>query len=237
MDADVTARKGALSSILHDFRARKIDILLGTQMISKGLDFPGVTLVGVLNADLGLCIPDPRAAERTFQLLTQVAGRAGRGDIDGEVIIQTYSPQAAAIQFARRHDTDGFAEAELGLRQQFGFPPFTHMAVLTVRSEQEELASFSITTLHKRLRAALPPPWRLRNPCPLPFPRCTASSASSAPSNPRPHASSRTSAPGNRQPPPRRGNHRLPGYRRLFFLVTPRRPGSAQSRRSRGGRL
>ena len=171
VDADVTARKGALSAILHDFRARKIDILLGTQMISKGLDFPGVTLVGVLNADLGLCIPDPRAAERTFQLLTQVAGRAGRGDIDGEVIIQTFSPQAAAIQFARRHDTDGFAEAELGLRRQFNFPPFTHMAVLTVRSEREELAQFSISTLYKRLRAALPPAVEITEPMPAPIPK------------------------------------------------------------------
>ena len=169
VDADVTARKGALSAILHEFRARRIDILLGTQMISKGLDFPGVTLVGVLNADLGLCIPDPRAAERTFQLLTQVAGRAGRGDVDGEVIIQTYCPQAAAIQFARRHDTDGFAEAELALRQQFAFPPFTHLAVLTVRSEQEELAQFSIATLYKHLRAALPPTVEITEPMPAPI--------------------------------------------------------------------
>ncbi|MDO4955239.1 MAG: primosomal protein N' [Akkermansia sp.] len=169
VDADVTARKGALSAILHEFRGRRIDILLGTQMISKGLDFPGVTLVGVLNADLGLCIPDPRAAERTFQLLTQVAGRAGRGDVDGEVIIQTYSPQATAIQFARHHDTDGFSESELALRQQFAFPPFTHLAVLTVRSEQEELARFSIATLYKRLRAALPPAVEITEPMPAPI--------------------------------------------------------------------
>ena len=169
VDADVTIRKNALRDILDDFRARRIDILLGTQMISKGLDFPGVTLVGVLNADLGLCIPDPRAAERTFQLLTQVAGRAGRGEIDGEVIIQTYTPQAAAIQFARRHDTDGFAEKELALRQQFAFPPYSHMAVLTVRSTKEELADFTIQTLCKKLRQELPASVEVCDPMPAPI--------------------------------------------------------------------
>ena len=169
VDADVTARKNALRDILDDFRAHKTDILLGTQMISKGLDFPGVTLVGVLNADLGLCIPDPRAAERTFQLLTQVAGRAGRGDIDGEVIIQTYTPQAAAIQFARRHDTDGFAENELGLRERFAFPPYTHLAVVTARSPQEDLAELALNTLHKRLLAAMPPSVEISPPAPAPI--------------------------------------------------------------------
>lgn len=171
VDADVTVRKNALRDILEDFRAHRIDILLGTQMISKGLDFPGVTLVGVVNADLGLCVPDPRAAERTFQLLTQVAGRAGRGEVDGEVIIQTYSPQAAAIQFARRHDTDGFAANELGLREKFAFPPFSHLAVLTVRSEHEDMAAFALTTLHKRLLAALPPEAEISEPLPAPLPK------------------------------------------------------------------
>ncbi len=171
VDADVTTRKNALRHILADFRAGKTDILLGTQMIAKGLDFPRVTLVGVLNADLGLNIPDPRAAERTFQLLTQVAGRAGRGELDGEVIVQTYTPQSCAIQFARRHDTDGFAENELGLRQQFGFPPFCHMAVLTVRSEREELAQFSLESLHRRLLDKLPPSVQISEPLPAPIPK------------------------------------------------------------------
>lgn len=169
VDADVTARKNALRDILSDFRARKTDILLGTQMISKGLDFPGVTLVGVLNADIGLSMPDPRAAERTFQLLTQVAGRAGRGDIDGEVIVQTYTPHAAAIQYARRHDTDGFAESELELRRELEFPPYTHMAVLTVRSTSEELAEFSLNTLHKRLLKVLPRNISISDPMPAPI--------------------------------------------------------------------
>lgn len=169
VDADVTTRKNALRDILADFRAHRIDILLGTQMISKGLDFPGVTLVGVLNADIGLSMPDPRAAERTFQLLTQVAGRAGRGDIDGEVIIQTYTPHAAAIQYARRHDTDGFAEDELQLRKELEFPPYTHMAVLTVRSPKEDLAEFSVNTLHKRLLNSMPKHICISEPMPAPI--------------------------------------------------------------------
>ena len=169
VDADVAARKNALRDILADFRAHRIDILLGTQMISKGLDFPGVTLVGVLNADIGLSMPDPRAAERTFQLLTQVAGRAGRGDIDGEVIIQTFTPHAAAIQYARRHDTDGFAETELELRKELEFPPYTHLAVLTVRSPKEELADFSINSLHKKLLQLLPQEVCISDPMPSPI--------------------------------------------------------------------
>lgn len=189
VDADVAARKNALRDILADFRAHRIDILLGTQMISKGLDFPGVTLVGVLNADIGLSIPDPRAGERSFQLLTQVAGRAGRGDLDGEVIIQTFTPQAAAIQFARRHDTDGFAESELALRRQFGYPPFSHMAVLTVRSTTEDLARLGIETLHRRLSDALPANVNLSPPIPSPIAKsygqyrfqCTLSAPSARP--------------------------------------------------------
>lgn len=169
VDADIATRKNALRDILADFRAHRIDILLGTQMISKGLDFPGVTLVGVLNADIGLSMPDPRAAERTFQLLTQVAGRAGRGDIDGEVIIQTHTPHAAAIQYARRHDTDGFAESELELRRELEFPPYVHMAVLTVRSPQEDLADYTIQTLHKRLLKVLPQSVCISDPLPAPI--------------------------------------------------------------------
>ncbi len=166
VDADVASRKNALRDILADFRARRIDILLGTQMISKGLDFPAVTLVGVLNADLGLCMPDLRAAERTFQLLTQVAGRAGRGDVEGEVMIQTYNPHAPAIQFARRHDTDGFAECELDLRAQFKNPPYSHMAVITVRAESESLAEFSMETLHRNLIGRLPQDAEISEPMP-----------------------------------------------------------------------
>lgn len=171
IDADISRRKNAVRDILGQFRARKLDILLGTQMIAKGLDFPGVTLVGVLNADLGLCIPDLRASERTFQLLTQVAGRAGRGDLDGEVIIQTFTPHAAAIQFARRHDTDGFADQELDLRRQFEHPPYVHLAVLTLRSTKEELAEYSMHTLYRRLVKNLPPDILVSEPAPAPIPK------------------------------------------------------------------
>lgn len=171
IDADIARRKNAVRDILAQFRARKIDILLGTQMIAKGLDFPGVTLAGVINADLGLCTPDPRAAERTFQLLTQVAGRAGRGDIAGEVIIQTFTPHAAAIQFARRHDTDGFAEQELALRRELDLPPYCHFALLTVRSERDDLAVFCLEALYKRLVRTLPAGMSISPPAPAPMPK------------------------------------------------------------------
>lgn len=154
IDADVARRKHAVRDILNAFRARKIDILLGTQMIAKGLDFPNVTLVGVLNADVGLYIPDPRAGERTFQLMTQVAGRAGRGDIDGEVIIQTFTPHSPSLQYARQHDCDGFAEQELEMRRMFDLPPFSHIALLTVRSTHERMAEFALQTLARRIREA-----------------------------------------------------------------------------------
>lgn len=151
IDADAMRRKHALRDTLHAFKARKIDILVGTQMIAKGLHFPNVTLVGILNADLGLHIPDFRAGERTFQLITQVAGRAGRGDLEGEVVVQTFTPHSPSIQFARRHDFDGFASQELEMRDHLGFPPFSHCAVLTSRSTHERRAEFTLQTIRMRL--------------------------------------------------------------------------------------
>ncbi len=171
VDADVARKKNAVRDILNQFRAHKIDILLGTQMISKGLDFPNVTLVGVLNADLGLYIPDPRAGERTFQLMTQVAGRAGRGDLSGEVIIQTFTPQSPSLQYARHHDTDGFAAQELDLRRAFKLPPYTHIGVLTIRSQHENMAEFATKTLANRLKNMLPPDTNMTDPMPAPIPR------------------------------------------------------------------
>lgn len=171
IDADVARRKNAVRDILNQFRARKIDILLGTQMIAKGLDFPNVTLVGVLNADLGLYIPDPRAAERTFQLMTQVAGRAGRGDLSGEVIIQTFTPESPCLQYARHHDTDGFSEQELEMRRVFNLPPFSHISVLTIRSPHESAAEFATHTLAKRLQGMLPPTVTMTDPMPAPIPK------------------------------------------------------------------
>ncbi len=123
MDSDTLKRKEDYRRILTDFRIGKIDILLGTQMIAKGLHFPNVTLVGIIYADLSLHRPDFRAGERTFQLLTQVAGRAGRGDVEGEVFVQAFTPFHPAIQYARQHDFDGFFEQEIDFREQLHYPP------------------------------------------------------------------------------------------------------------------
>jgi len=127
MDTDTMVRKNRFREVLAEFRAGRIDILIGTQMIGKGLDFPNVTLVGLVDADISMHVPDFRANERTFQLLVQVAGRAGRGDRAGEVIVQTFTPQAEAIQFSRRADFAGFAAAELKLRREFRYPPYRHL--------------------------------------------------------------------------------------------------------------
>ena len=156
IDADAMRRKNALKDILRKFKSHKIDVLIGTQMIAKGLHFPNVTLVGILNADLGLHVPDFRAGERTFQLITQVAGRAGRGELEGEVIVQTFTPHSPSIQFARKHDFDGYAEQEMEMRRQFRFPPFAHCGVLTARSTHERRAEFTLQTLHLRLKENLP---------------------------------------------------------------------------------
>ncbi len=171
IDADAMRRKHALRDTLNAFKARKIDILIGTQMIAKGLHFPNVTLVGILNADLSLHVPDFRAGERTFQLITQVAGRAGRGDLEGEVIVQTFTPHSPSVQYARRHDFDGFAEQEMEFRRQFGYPPFAHCAVLTARSDHERRAEFTLQTLHLRLAENLPDGIALGDPLPSPLVR------------------------------------------------------------------
>jgi primosomal protein N' (replication factor Y) len=137
MDRDTTREKHGHHTILSQFRAGA-DILLGTQMIAKGLDFSRVTLVGVVDADVGLLLPDFRAEERTFQLLTQVAGRAGRADLRGEVILQTRNPDHAALQFAVRHDFEGFTEAELEDRRLLSYPPFGHLATVEFRGPKEQ---------------------------------------------------------------------------------------------------
>ena len=169
VDTDAMRRKNQLRDTLNEFRAKKIDILIGTQMIAKGLHFPNVTLVGILNADVGLHIPDIRAGERTFQLLTQVAGRAGRGELEGEVVVQTYTPHHPSIQFARHHDFEGFAEQELQMRRQFGHPPFLHLVLITARSVHQQRAEFSLKTLHARLAKGLPEDMRLTEPLPSPL--------------------------------------------------------------------
>ncbi|HEX5791609.1 MAG TPA: primosomal protein N' [Luteolibacter sp.] len=156
IDADAMRRKHALRDMLGAFKAHKIDILIGTQMIAKGLHFPNVTLVGILNADIGLHVPDFRAGERTFQLITQVAGRAGRGEVLGEVVVQTFTPHSPSIQFARKHDFDGFSEQELEYRRHFGYPPYAHCAVITSRSSHERRAEFTLQTVLLRLKEEAP---------------------------------------------------------------------------------
>jgi len=131
MDRDTVAHRDAHRQIYEAFVCRDADLLIGTQMVAKGWDLPGVRLVGIVNADIALHFPDFRAAEKTFSLLTQVAGRAGRGDEPAQVILQTYSPDHAAVQFASAHDYEGFAAQELEARRRLHFPPFTRLLVLT----------------------------------------------------------------------------------------------------------
>ena len=140
MDSDTMSRPGSHRRVLDAFRDGKIHILVGTQMIAKGLDFPNVTLVGVVNADTGLHLPDFRSAEKTFQLLAQVAGRAGRGDKGGHVMVQTYTPEHPCITLAAKHAYIQFAAQELAHRKEHRYPPFERMARLIVRSEKEEHA-------------------------------------------------------------------------------------------------
>lgn len=140
MDTDVTTVKGIHKKILDEFKAGKIDILVGTQMIAKGLDFPNVTLVGVISADVALHLPDFRAGEHTFQLLTQVAGRAGRGVVPGEVIIQTLTPEHPSIKSASTQDYDSFAESEIIFRKELDYPPYEHFINITFRSRNPQKA-------------------------------------------------------------------------------------------------
>jgi primosomal protein N' (replication factor Y) (superfamily II helicase) len=132
VDRDTTRRRGALRKILFDFAARRLDVLVGTQMIAKGHDFPDVTLVGVVSADAGLAFPDFRSAERTFQLLTQVAGRAGRGAIPGRVVIQSFYPDHYALRYASKQDYSGFYQHEIEFRQLLGYPPYRKLVQILI---------------------------------------------------------------------------------------------------------
>jgi len=151
MDSDTLKKKEDFRRILSEFRLGKIDILLGTQMIAKGLHFPNVTLVGIIYADLSLHIPDFRAGERTFQLLTQVAGRAGRGDVEGEVFVQSFTPFHPAIQYARRHDYVGFYDQEVEFRQELGYPPIMRMCCLTLRGRNEDKTRMAAEFVKKEI--------------------------------------------------------------------------------------
>src|SRR5205085_6304805 len=140
MDSDTMQKPGSHEEALAKFRAGEVRILLGTQMIAKGLDFPNVTLVGVINADTALHLPDFRAAERTFQLVTQVAGRTGRGDKGGRVLVQTFAPDHPAIVATLTHDYHSFAAAELPMREAHGYPPAGAMIRLVIRGPMKEQA-------------------------------------------------------------------------------------------------
>ena len=164
-------RKDAYRQTLGAFRSGQIDILIGTQMIAKGLDFPNVTLVGIINADIGLHLPDFRAGERTFQLLTQVAGRAGRGEITGEVFVQTSTPFSPSIQFARHHDFEGFWEQESEFRERCDYPPYVHLILVQVRSKHQRLAEFTAQTVHRRLEEQLDNATTLHPAVPAPIER------------------------------------------------------------------
>ena len=154
MDSDTMRRPGSHERILNEFREGKIQILLGTQMIAKGHDYPNVLLVGVVNADNGLHFPDFRAAEKTFQIVTQVAGRTGRGEKGGRVVVQTYSPEHPAIVAASKHDFAGFAIEELKKRSQFGYPPYGYLARIIMRGPQLKGTEEFAESLMKRLQAA-----------------------------------------------------------------------------------
>lgn len=157
MDVDTTRKKGSHEALLKAFEEKRGDILLGTQMIAKGLDFPNVTLVGVLNADTALNLPDFRSSERTFQLLTQVSGRAGRGDKPGEVIVQTFNPEHYAIQFAKEQDYEGFYEKEMQLRRLGKYPPYYFTVQLVVSHEEEYPAAKKMHEIVSFLKGYLSP--------------------------------------------------------------------------------
>jgi len=171
MDADVTTRKSSHDELLTIFRTKQADILIGTQMIAKGLDFPNVTLVGVLNADISLHMPDIRASERTWQLLAQVSGRAGRADLPGEVFIQTYSPEHASIRVAGGFESfETLAERELKERREGCYPPFTHLICLTFKGRSEAKTALAAKCYADALKKGSPSVI-VSNAAPAPLPK------------------------------------------------------------------
>ena len=171
MDRDTTSRKGSQRAIFSAWERREYDVLVGTQMIAKGHDIPGVTLVGVLLADLSLNLPDFRAAERTFQLLTQVAGRAGRGDRPGRVIIQTLQPYHVSLQCAAHHDYQRFAEHELAARRELGYPPFARLVQIRCEGEGAESTERIARAVADRVRGVARPGVGVLGPAPAPLER------------------------------------------------------------------
>jgi len=177
LDRDTTRRRGAFERIFHDFASGSLNILVGTQMIAKGHDFPNVTLVGVVSVDAGLMLPDFRAPERTFQLIAQVAGRAGRGDRPGRVIVQTYRPEHYALVAGCQQDYRAFFDQELIQRQAAYYPPFCVLATVIIRHERELEGQALGEKVAELLRAAIPQaapadaPLRVLGPAPAPLAR------------------------------------------------------------------
>ena len=171
MDVDTTRRKGSHQTLLDQFGQGQADILLGTQMIAKGLDFPNVTLVGVLNADTALNLPDFRSSERTFQLLTQVAGRAGRAEKAGQVLIQSYNPDHYAIRFAKEQDYEGFYAYEMSIRRQLGYPPYYFTIGITLSHKKEEEVVKRAYEVMGILRSGLSETSKILGPTPKPIAR------------------------------------------------------------------
>ena len=171
MDVDTTRKKGSHQALLDQFGRGEADILLGTQMIAKGLDFPNVTLVGVLNADTALNLPDFRSSERTFQLLTQVAGRAGRAEKAGQVLIQSYNPEHYAIRFAKEQDYEGFFTYEMGIRRQLGYPPYYFTIGITLSHKKEEEVVKRAYEVMGILRSGLSETSKILGPTPKPIAR------------------------------------------------------------------
>ncbi len=174
MDSDTMTRRHSHEETLNEFRSGRIDILVGTQMIAKGLHFPNVTLVGIVYADLGLHIPDFRSQERTFQLLTQVSGRAGRGDRPGVVVIQTYTPFNPAIQRAVEHDYKGFFEEEMEVRQVLRYPPMSRMIAVRFLGEDEMATLKAAEKFMEMVRPAVPSSVEVAGPSPCPIARIKA---------------------------------------------------------------
>ncbi|MBR2763599.1 MAG: primosomal protein N' [Lactococcus sp.] len=171
MDVDTTKKKGAHERILSSFGAGEADILLGTQMIAKGLDFPNVTLVGVINADTALNLPDFRSSERTFQLLTQVAGRAGRADKKGEVLIQTFNPEHYAIRLAQAQDYEDFYQLEMDFRRKLNYPPYFYTVQLVISHQDEDEVVKKSYEIMALLKANLSEQARILGPIPKPIAR------------------------------------------------------------------
>jgi len=169
LDLDTSKKKGSAESILNRFAKGKTDILIGTQLVAKGLDFANVGLVGIVSADVGLNIPDYRSAERSFQLATQAAGRAGRGDRQGEVIIQTYTPDHPAIVFAAKQDYLGFYKQEIKIREIGAYPPFTDIFHIVLQAKNEEKLIKIADKLAKGFEKALDDSYVILGPCKAPI--------------------------------------------------------------------